>query len=94
MDILVTSIIMVIVMSVEYLLCTKLKSAVWGGIIPLTLFVGSIFVFTSGIIPFNKEYIFYFSTINILFFCYWENGRNRYKKIKQDETEKMKAKDL
>lgn len=94
MDILVTSIIMVIVMSVEYLLCTKLKSAVWGGIIPLTLFVGSIFAFISGIIPFNKEYILYFSIINIFFFCYWENGRNKYKKIKQDEIEKMKAKDL
>lgn len=32
-------------MAAEHLLCTKLKSPLWGGIIPLLLLVGTIWLF-------------------------------------------------
>lgn len=38
-------------MIAEYLLCTKLKNPLWGGIIPLLILCGTIFVFASGKVP-------------------------------------------
>lgn len=40
-----------ILMFVEYLLCTKLKSPLWGGIIPLLIIAVSIWFFASGKFP-------------------------------------------
>ena len=63
----------------EYLLCTKFKSPLWGGIIPFLILAGTIWLFASG---------------RILFFGDWATGRDKYKKIRQAEMEHMKAKDI
>ncbi|HGM3293169.1 TPA: hypothetical protein ACKOI9_002760 [Clostridioides difficile] len=78
----------------EYLLCTKFRSPLWGGIIPLLILAGTIYVFASGRIPFERPYIFPFVVVNTLFFGDLGTGRDKYKKIKQTEMEKMKAKDI
>ena len=78
----------------EYLLCTKLKSPLCGGIIPVLILAGTIWIFASGRIPLETRYLFPFVILNTLFFGDWETGRDKYKKIKQAEMERMKAKDI
>ena len=42
----------------EYLLCTKLKSPLWGGVIPVLILAGTIWIFASGRIPLETRYLF------------------------------------
>lgn len=93
-DLIIGFIVAAVLMIAEYLLCTKMKNPLWGGIIPFLILGGTIFVFASGRIPFEKTYIFPFVVLNTLFFGNWGTGRDKYKKIKQNEMEKMKAKDI
>ena len=78
----------------EYLLCTKLKSPLWGGIIPVLILAGTIWVFASGRIPLETRYLFPFVVLNILFFGDWGTGRDKYKKIKQAERDRRRAKNI
>ena len=81
-------------MIAEYLLCTKLKNPLWGGIMPLLILCGTIFVFASGKVPMETRYLFPFVILNTLFLGSWGTGRDKYKKIKQSELDKMKARDI
>lgn len=83
-----------VLMLVEYLLCTKLKNPLWGGIIPVLILAGSIFVFASGKIPLTRNNLFPFVIVNTIFLLDWGTGRDKYKKIQQAEMDKMKAKDI
>lgn len=78
----------------EYLLCTKLRSPLWGGIIPILILAGTIWILASGRIPLETRYLFPFVILNTLFFGDWGTGRDKYRKIKQAEMEHMKAKDI
>lgn len=81
-------------MAAEYLLCTKLKSPLWGGILPCLILAGSIWVFASGAVPLELRTVFPFVILNALFFGDWGTGRDKYNKLRQEEMERMKAKDL
>jgi hypothetical protein len=83
-----------VLMVVEYFLCTRLKNPLWGGIIPLLLLAGSIYVFASGIITPETKNLFPFLLINVLFLGDWGTGRDKYKKLQQKEMNKMKARDI
>lgn len=83
-----------VLMLAEYLLCTKLKNPLWGGIIPVLMLAGSIFVFASGRIPLTRNNLFPFVIVNTIFLLDWGTGRDKYKKIQQSEMDKMKAKDI
>lgn len=83
-----------VLMLAEYLLCTKLKNPLWGGIIPVLMLAGSIFVFASGRIPLTRNNLFPFVIVNTIFWLDWGTGRDKYKKIQQSEMDKMKAKDI
>ncbi|MEY8424566.1 hypothetical protein AALB52_17865 [Lachnospiraceae bacterium 38-14] len=78
----------------EYILCTKLKNPLWGGIIPMLILIGTIFIFVSEKIPFTTKNMFPFVVVNTLFFGDWGTGRDKYKKLQQAEINKMKAKDI
>ena len=78
----------------EYLLCTKLKSPLWGGVIPVLILAGTIWIFASGRIPLETRYLFPFVILNTLFFGDWGTGRDKYRKIRKAEIEHMKAKDM
>lgn len=93
-DLMIGFIIAAVLMIAEYLLCTKMKSPLWGGIIPLIILIGSIWIFASGRVPLETKYLFPFVILNTLFWGDWGIGRDKYKKIKQAELEKMKAKDI
>lgn len=94
MLLLISFIIAGVLMFAEYLLCTKFKSPLWGGIIPALILMGSIYAFTMNIIPLKTDSVFPYVIINILFFGDWATGRDKYKKIQQTELEKMKAQDI
>lgn len=83
-----------VLMFTEYFLCTKLKSPLWGGILPTLIFIGSTYAFVSGIIPLNPRNFLPFLILNLLFFGDWATGRDKYKKIQEAELEKMRAKDI
>lgn len=93
-ELIVGFIIAGVLMITEYLLCTKLKSPLWGGIIPLLLLAGSIYVFACGKIPLETRYLFPFVVVNTLFLGNWGTGRDKYRKLQQEEMNKMKAKDI
>lgn len=78
----------------EHLVCTKLRSPLWGGIIPMLILAGTIYVFASGSIPFARPFIFPFVVLNTLFLGSWGTGRDKHKKLKEAEMQKMKAKDI
>ena len=81
-------------MAVEHVLCTKLKSPLWGGIIPLLLLVGTIWLFAGGILPLEQRYLFPFFILNSIFLGEWSTGRAKYQNQQQKEMQHMKAKDL
>lgn len=93
-DLIIGFIVAGVLMVAEYLLCTKLKSSLWGGIIPLLILGGTIFVFASGKVPMETRYLFPFVVVNTLFLGNWGTGRDKYKKLQQTELEKIKAKDI
>ena len=78
----------------EYILCTKFKSPLWGGIIPMIILIGTICILASGRIPLEVRKVFPFVVMNILFFGDWATGRETYKKMQLEELDKMKAKDI
>lgn len=81
-------------MILEYILCTRLKNPLWGGIIPMLILIGTILIFTSGKVPLTTKYLFPFVVVNTLFFGDWGTGRDKYNKLQQAEMNKMKAKDI
>lgn len=83
-----------VLMIAEYLLCIKMKNPLWGGIIPIIILIGTIYVFASSRIPLTTQNIFPFVVINTIFLLDWGTGRDKYKKIQQSEINKMKAKDI
>ena len=86
--------IALVLMVAEYLLCTKMKNPLWGGIIPGLILVGSVWVFASGAVPLELQYVFSFVILNTVFFGDWGTGRDKYQKMQQKEIEYMRAKDL
>ena len=94
MELVVGFAIAAVLLIAEYLLCTKLKSPLWGGIIPILILAGTIWIFASGRIPLETRYLFPFVILNTLFFGDWGTGRDKYKKIRKAEMELMKAKDI
>ena len=69
-----------ILMMAEYLLSVKLKNPMWGGIIPLILIVGTIYIFTSWKIQLNFNSLFPFVLLNSFMLGNWVTGREKYKK--------------
>ncbi len=94
MELVVGFAVAAILLILEYILCTKLKSPLWGGIIPVLILVGTICLFVGGRIPLETRYLFPFVILNTLFFGDWGTGRDKYRKIKQAEMERMKVKDF
>lgn len=93
-DLMIGFVITIVLFIVEYLLCTRMKSPLWGGIIPVFILAGTIFAFASGKVPLEIRYLFPFVVLNTLFFGDWGTGREKCKKLRQDEMERMKAKDI
>lgn len=86
--------IALVLLVAEYLLCTRLKSPLWGGIIPCVILGVTIWMFTGGPVPLELRYAFPFVVLNLLFFGEWADGREKYKKIQREELKRMQAKDI
>ena len=93
-ELIVGFIVATVLLIAEYLLCTKFKSPLWGGIIPVLILAGTIWIFAKGIVPLETKYLFPFVILNTLFWGDWGTGRDKYKKTLQAEMERMKAKDI
>lgn len=61
-------------MVAEYLLCTRLKSPLWGGIIPCLILGVTIWMFTGGPVPLELRYVFPFVVLNLLFLASGRTG--------------------
>ena len=85
-ELVVGFVIAAVLLIAEYILCTKFKSPLWGGIIPVLILAGTIWIFASGRIPLETRYLFPFVILNTLFFGDWGTGRDKYKKIKQADV--------
>lgn len=87
-------VIATILMVIEYLLCVKLKNPLWGGILPLILIVGTVYVFMGGIMKPNLDSLYPFVILNTLMLSDWISGREKYKKNRKAELDKMMAHDI
>ena len=47
-DLIIGFVIAGVLFVVEYFLCVKLKNPLWGGIIPMLILIGTIWIFASG----------------------------------------------
>ena len=94
LELIVGFVIALALLLAEYFLCTKMRSPLWGGIIPCLILAGTIWIFASGAIPLEMQRVFPFFILNTLFFSDWGTGRDKYKKLRQEEMERMRAKDM
>ena len=94
LELIVGFVIALALLLAEYFLCTKMRSPLWGGIIPCLILAGTIWIFASGAIPLAMQRVFTFFILNTLFFSDWGTGRDKYKKLRQEEMERMRAKDM
>ena len=92
-DLIIGFVIAGVLLVAEYFLCVKLKNPLWGGIIPMIILIGTIWIFTSGRVPFTVKNVFPFVIANTIFFGDWGTGREN-KKMQQAEMDKMKAMDI
>lgn len=83
-----------ILMICEYYICTRLKNPLWGGIIPVLILIGTIWIFVTGKVPLELKTVSPFIICNSIFFGEWDNGRKKYLERKKTEMDKMKAKDI
>ena len=83
-----------ILMALEYLLCTRLRSPLWGGLVPGALLAATLWFFTLGGLPLEQRYLVPCVVVNVLFWGSWVSGREAYRKQRQAELEHMKAKDI
>ncbi len=83
-----------VLMTAEYFICTRLNNALWGGIIPVLILIGTVWIFAAGKVPLELKTIFPFIICNTIFFGEWDNGRKKYSERKKNEMDKMKAKDI
>ena len=67
-ELVVGFVIAAVLLIAEYILCTKFKSPLWGGIIPVLILAGTIWIFASGRIPLETRYLFPFVILNTLCF--------------------------
>ena len=62
-DLIIGFVIAGVLFVVEYFLCVKLKNPLWGGIIPMLILIGTIWIFASGKVPLticdSQYYIFW-----------------------------------
>lgn len=86
--------ITIVLWAAEHLLCAKLKSPLWGGVIPLLTVAFTVWCFASGRMALDHTTFFPFFILNMLTFESWMEGRERRKKRQLAELEQMKAKDL
>lgn len=86
--------IAIVLLAVEYLLCTRLENPFWGGIVPMMVLAGTIALFASGRVLPEERVLISFIIINVVCFLDWASGREKYKKRKHAELERMKAKDI
>ena len=93
-DLILGSGIAALLMALEYLLCTRLRSPLWGGLVPGALLAATLWLFTLGGLPLERRYLFPFVVVNVLFWGSWASGREAYRKRRQAELERMKAKDM
>lgn len=93
-DLIIGFAVAAVLLIIEYLLCTKLKNPLWGGIIPLLILLGTICIFASGRVPLTSRNVFPFVIANTVLWGAWETGREKYKKLQLAEMVKMKAKDI
>ena len=63
-ELVVGFVIAAVLLIAEYILCTKFKSPLWGGIIPVLILAGTIWIFASGRIPLETRYLFPFAILN------------------------------
>lgn len=93
-DLIAAFVIAGVLLTAEYLLCTKLKNPLWGGMIPIFILSRTIYFFASGRIPLTAKTIFPFVVVNTIYWLDWAGGREKRKKLQQIEMDKMKAKDI
>lgn len=77
----------VVFMTLEYFLCTKLKSPLWGGIIPIFVLIMTIVIFASGQVALDWKTIVKGLALDVIWFADWAVGREEYRKKHRSETE-------
>lgn len=79
-DLIIGFVIAGILFVAEYFLCVKLKNPLWGGIIPILILIGTIWIFASGRVPLTVRNVFPFVIANTIFLAIGElaekNARN------------------
>lgn len=66
-DLIIGFVIAGVLFVVEYFLCVKLKNPLWGGIIPMLILIGTIWIFASGKVPLTIRNVFPFVIANTIF---------------------------
>lgn len=87
----ISLIITAVLIGLEHFLSAKMRSPLWGGIIPLILVIATAYIFKSGLIELSFSTLIPFIFLISFMIGDWVSGREKYKKNQKSEI-KMNAK--
>lgn len=83
-------VVALILIVAEYYLATKLRSPLWGGILPLAVLGYTVYVFAVQHQAVDMQTIMPYAIVNILLFGEWSSGREAYRELqcaRQDDRQ-------
>lgn len=69
----------------EYFLTVKVRSPLWGGILPLGMLVLTVCAFTLWQLPMTMQTILPFAIVDMLLFGEWSSGRQAWQELHQND---------
>lgn len=71
----------------EYFLTVKVRSPLWGAILPVGTLIAAIGVFMVGRLPMNLQTLMPFGILAVLLFGEWSSGRRAWRELHPNESE-------
>ena len=78
-------VIALVLIVAEYFLTVKMRSPLWGGILPLAVLLLTVCAFPVWELPLDMQTIMPFGILNILLFGEWSSGRQAWMELHQND---------
>lgn len=78
-------VIALVLIVAEYFLTVKMRSPLWGGILPLAVLLLTVCAFTVWELPLDMQTIMPFGILNIPLFGEWSSGRQAWMELHQND---------
>ena len=84
-------IVALVLVVIEYFLSTKLRSPLWGGILPLAVLAYTVYVFTAQGLETSMQNLMPYLLVNVLLFGEWSSGREAWRQLQRDRQDESRS---